>query len=770
MDVSQSIWQTRPILDCQPCGSVRANQSVISVNDIACIQKGEYQFCHSNDKERTRSDMRIVDLTTELGSLLSEGMVVPVVGAGVSMATSGTPGWKALLDSGLAYLIGRGLLAPTAEAQIKKELKANQLTSAAVIIQKEMGGPGGGEYAAWLRDEFDDQDWKVSNSQLITEILDLPCPLIATTNYDYLLERFDANLRRTTVQTQPASMITALRRGGIFHLHGVYTEPLSVILSENDYSAVLHNEAYRSIIEALWTTKSLLFIGCSFDGVTDPDFRKLFKWAASTFGPASHRHYMLVLDEMASVENSRQFLLGDLRLQLVPFGERHQDLARFVIDINPSRPKARLRRATRANELLASPDAIDLESYLNAVGSWISPDKIQEFEAQARIAFNQRCEQVERNRATLSLIKVIFDSIPEKKEIVLLNDRWQSVSIYSDNTQQICSAALSAILTIPPVFLHELARIETVNIPASVVQGMSQSHMRSLEALLTSSDRENSMRGDDYGFELIGRILRTYDVILGLDCDSVFPPPLQSRRVDLRGTFIAVGSSSGVTIIDTTSFLSVSYLGTSSRVRELVEIQYKGSEALLILMSDRLLIWDPRRAGPPLLDVTIPADGSATKIVLDPNADPGEFRIKVSSFKILNFSDLRHVSSVELTAAVDSFASVDNVLYASINSGGVYQLSSDASMSIVLTRDQLIGQIVKLRRHVPIIAKWHEARITAEIRLWLQHAFLKQGRINGQEVLMVCLRFDIAPDGNTAVFFGERMRVSLDLGFLRAGP
>lgn len=79
------------------------------------------------------------------------------------------------------------------------------------------------------------------------------------------------------------TMQTALRDGGrSFHLHGHFEEPDSVIFGVDNYEELVNSDAYHTVMRTLWLERTLLFIGCNFDGLTDPDFTKLPDWA---FGP-----------------------------------------------------------------------------------------------------------------------------------------------------------------------------------------------------------------------------------------------------------------------------------------------------------------------------------------------------------------------------------------------------------------------------------------------------------------------------------------------------
>jgi hypothetical protein len=648
--------------------------------------------------------MNIVKIREELRRLISIGEIVPIVGAGVSMATCETPGWKALLTNGLVHLQDRGLISDAVESKIKAALDTNNLTKAAGLLQHEMGAPGG-EYAAWLETEFDDTQRTIISSSLISQILDLPSPLIATTNYDRLLERFDVRQRRPAIQTRPDELLGALRLGGILHLHGIYTDPKSVVLSKSDYDAALKNNAYRKAIETIWLTRGMLFIGCSFDGISDRDFTGLFNWAYKTFGPSPRRHYALVAKSLATAANQRLFLLGHQHLQLVPFGTDRAKLPEFVRSLNPMATEAHRRRIQRAMELIGSSGDVKVSEYADLIRPLISSVRIADFEAQASEALAERVRGAERNRTQIRLVQMLFRNIAEEREIVEVAEKWnEGHQTYDENVHRICLAAMNALAVCPPELLKQLD-LRGFPIPATVRNGMSQQEVRLLDLARRSPALKELRNPDTYGRELLHRLLRAFVTIVAVDAEKVFPLPVGGVRISLDGQFIAVGSSRGVELIDIDHDTLAAALETDGEVLDLLEVQYIQSSALLILLFDRLLIWDPRRAGSPLVQIELNTTEGARLIVADRAHRGTAFHICFHEHELQRFDNFEPRERLYLNASMSAFEVFDGRIFAISGQAEVFEFDLGGRISMLATREHLIDYVASLRTEVPFVAK-----------------------------------------------------------------
>jgi predicted ATPase len=291
-----------------------------------------------------------VDLHTRtLRQLLAGHLVVPVVGSGVSTATAGIPGWIGIIEDGLNHAAATGLCsdADLAAARVLLHGAEPDLISAAQLLRRLLGAPHG-EYPTWLKQRFEVSPAEVRTRRVVDSIVDLLCPLIATTNYDKLISILHFDAPRLVTWRQAAALQTAVRDGrAILHLHGVYDDPLSVILGIGEYNTLARARAYGTVLRMLWLSRTLLFIGCSFDGLQDPDFSKLLQWTARHFAGSEYKHYALFRSETFSQAQVKEYLLR-WRIQIIGYGQSHDDLPRWLESLNPHREEATRLRESRA--------------------------------------------------------------------------------------------------------------------------------------------------------------------------------------------------------------------------------------------------------------------------------------------------------------------------------------------------------------------------------------------------------------------------------------
>lgn len=280
----------------------------------------------------------------EISEAIAQGRLVPVVGAGVSMWTAHLPGWVDLVKKGLDYVTGLGTHSPQQLEAVRQLLKSGatgDTIEAAQRLKTFLRAPGG-EYGRWLRQTFRVDFDHVVSHRLVLAIRRLHCPIIATTNYDRLLSDLHQPYLDAITWQNPSRMLNALDEGGaVLHLHGVYDEPESVVFGEDDYESVVQRApAYRDVLRTLWLDRTLLFIGCSFEGIEDPDFINLLKWSAETFPGRTQKHYALFRRGSFTLEDVARFL-HEWRIQIVSYGDTFDDLAPFIERLHRDQPRNR---------------------------------------------------------------------------------------------------------------------------------------------------------------------------------------------------------------------------------------------------------------------------------------------------------------------------------------------------------------------------------------------------------------------------------------------
>ena len=279
-------------------------------------------------------------LVEDLRRELARGRVIVLVGAGVSVGATGgaaVASWTGLLEDGVARceeLALRPLPAGWGDrirAQIQSD-DVEELLFAAEAVTGRVGGRDHGEYRRWLRETVGALN--VTQPGVLEALRDLG-GVLATTNYDGLLEQVT---RRSAVTWRDLPRAQAVLRGdeqAILHLHGYWQEPESVVLGVRSYEQLLGAEHAQAMQQAMAAMDTLLFVGFGA-GLADPNFAALRAWMGRLFRGSEYRHFRLAKDdEVAALraehgQDERVFVLG--------YGPSHADLAPYLRQLTPVQP------------------------------------------------------------------------------------------------------------------------------------------------------------------------------------------------------------------------------------------------------------------------------------------------------------------------------------------------------------------------------------------------------------------------------------------------
>jgi hypothetical protein len=265
---------------------------------------------------------------------------IVVVGGGVSIqsaAPDSIPGWRGLLESGLTLVQELHPRLPNAWVEnVKSDLElgssgyGSAFGSAAQKIVDELGGVEGSEFRAWMRNAFG--EIQVTSPTLIESLANLGVP-IATTNFDTLIEKVTG--RNSTTWRDPARVQEALqsRSTEVIHLHGVWNQPDSVILSSQSYGTILGNVSAQTLQQAITTLSSLIFVGFGA-GLDDPNFGHLIAWLREVFPDSSSIHFRLCLDDEVTALSEKHS--GD-PIYPIPYGAAHSELPNYLASLVTSR-------------------------------------------------------------------------------------------------------------------------------------------------------------------------------------------------------------------------------------------------------------------------------------------------------------------------------------------------------------------------------------------------------------------------------------------------
>ena len=164
-------------------------------------------------------------------------------------------------------------------------------------IQRKLGGPAGGAYRAFFVGKFG--SLTATRPDVVQSIGKIAAAKnrIATTNYDHLISQALGWDRADW--TDHLRVIEALRgvRKAVWHIHGDFDRPNSIIFSQSDYDRIAASELPQFVQRTAGLNFTLVFVGCSGSGLSDDNVGRLLDWMHEGFaGGLGDKHFVLVAD------------------------------------------------------------------------------------------------------------------------------------------------------------------------------------------------------------------------------------------------------------------------------------------------------------------------------------------------------------------------------------------------------------------------------------------------------------------------------------------
>lgn len=219
---------------------------------------------------------------------IQQTQMLAFIGAGVSIP-GGYPDWNTLIERMRQALPGE------VERGIAWVSREDDLLMRAQYYRQYLGE----DYGPFISAQFGEESGKVRDLHL--DLVRLPVAHVLTTNYDNLLERAHAQAglagaARPTDWKNPSeveALLRAARRRGeqrrYVHLHGVFSDPANIVLTESDYQDHYHRTtASEALLAALFTAHAFLFVGFSFG---DLDVMGVFRNTMARIRVAGPLHY-----------------------------------------------------------------------------------------------------------------------------------------------------------------------------------------------------------------------------------------------------------------------------------------------------------------------------------------------------------------------------------------------------------------------------------------------------------------------------------------------
>lgn len=335
-----------------------------------------------------------------------------ILGTGLSSAaTSGARSstWRGLLRDGAEFIYD---LTGTPSRPMLEILDQDDPSTADLLAVAQWVGSKfqglDGEYANWLNRTVG--QLKVSDNALLDALPEIDN--ILTTNYDLLWQaRYPERKPLAWNERNSETRYGRDPSEHVFHLHGVYTDPSSVVLSGQDYGRSTERAVSSTILKQLFRSKSMLMLGYG-QGLDDPNFGPLMAWIASTQGAAPHRHYLLIREQQLPSIN----LTASLQSRITPivYGDNYEDLPRFLAEV-PWFSGAPVKSAPASGTLAKEPTPsakFDIANELRSAG--LPSSMVTYLESESQLG-----DLGELNSFQRSALKALIGMV-ESREPVLL--------------------------------------------------------------------------------------------------------------------------------------------------------------------------------------------------------------------------------------------------------------------------------------------------------------------------------------------------------------
>jgi hypothetical protein len=272
--------------------------------------------------------MTLKNLPVDLIEAFSKNLGVFFVGAGLSIP-AGFPTWDGLITE----LIQKGKSSGRISDDKVKEYQSLMTdTNKFLILAEELRVELGAVFTRYMEDRFQSADSQPTKNH--EYIVRTNSSLTITINYDDLIEKAYNNVYGIHPnifiysQSKEAANNFWKNRFFILKAHGDARRDVdTLILSQKDYRRTLYREVgYRSLLQSIFTTKSILFVGVSLN---DPEFNQLLDYLHDSYHGGGPIHYLLVEKPRNSSTLTRRYF-DDFNIQTVEFDNDSGDFGQLT--------------------------------------------------------------------------------------------------------------------------------------------------------------------------------------------------------------------------------------------------------------------------------------------------------------------------------------------------------------------------------------------------------------------------------------------------------
>jgi hypothetical protein len=269
----------------------------------------------------------MIDWPNALVTELAERRCVLVVGAGVSASAQNAngehpAGWAAFLKACADLL-------PAEPASVKDEayglIDEQRFVDAAEVVGFRVPPA---DFDLLIRDQFVNPQFQPSEWHRLIQRLD--AKVVISLNYDDVLDRQCASgaaaASYNVSRYYDSYLLNDLRSDKrlIVKAHGCVTAPSKIVLTRRGYFAARQNHrSFYAILDAIFLTSTLLFLGCGFN--EDPDIHLALE-NANIAARCDHTHYALISPERPSAVLAAMQDAFNIRFFPYPAGHHEEGL------------------------------------------------------------------------------------------------------------------------------------------------------------------------------------------------------------------------------------------------------------------------------------------------------------------------------------------------------------------------------------------------------------------------------------------------------------
>jgi hypothetical protein len=265
-----------------------------------------------------------VDWPDALITELAERRSMIFMGAGASMESVSAdgakrpPGWLSLLQEALPMVHKEA-----DKRYAKRLLSAGRFLDAAEIIRESSSAA---DFTAYLQAKLAEPNFQPS--EVHRYILEIDPKVLLTTNYDEIYDHYcvsgSAAAAYRIIKYTDGTLVENLRSKLrlVVKVHGCLSNPGKLVLTRSSYyKAKRDYPGFYSVLDALFLTQTILFVGCS---LTDPDIQLVLE-NANISASSDHPHYALI--EKLPHPVMRAALKTMHNIEVVEYPAKRHDLA-----------------------------------------------------------------------------------------------------------------------------------------------------------------------------------------------------------------------------------------------------------------------------------------------------------------------------------------------------------------------------------------------------------------------------------------------------------